>query len=231
MVDGTAAHERADAARQHALAQAFSQFFDGQFIAIEVFFQQFVVAFGSGFHAHFADFAGFGHVFWRHLDFRAFAVIPFPGYHLADVDDAPEILAFTDRDLEGHDGFAEDGAQFFQAAEEIGVFRIHLVDIDHARQFQFDTVVPGPFRIHFDARFGRNDEQDTVTGTQGSADFAAEFGIPRRIEEVQLVAFPFAGRNAELDCDVSLNFFRFIVHNMLVVFTDANSIDSTAGKQ
>ena len=77
-----------------------------------------------------------------------------------------------------HDGFAEDGAQFFQAAEEVSMFGIHLVDINHARQFQFDTVVPGPFRIHFNPGFGRNDEQDAVAGTQGGADFAAEFGIP-----------------------------------------------------
>ena len=103
------------------------------------------------------------------------------------------------------------------------MFRIHLVDINHARQFQFNAVVPGPFRIHFDARFSRNDEQDAVAGTQ--------FGVPRRIEEIQLIAFPFARRNAKLDGDVSLNFFRFLVHNMLVVFTDANGIDSTAGKQ
>ena len=231
MVDGTAAHERADTARKHALAQAFAQFFDSQFIAVEVFFQQFVIAFSSGFHAHFTDFAGFGHVFRRNLDFRAFAIVPFPGYHLADVDDAAEVLAFADRDLERHDGFAEDGAQFFQAAEEVSMFGIHLVDINHARQFQFDTVVPGPFRIHFNPGFGRNDEQDAVAGTQGGADFAAEFGVPRRIEEIQLIAFPFARRNAELDGDVSLNFFRFIVHNMLVVFTDANGIDSAAGKQ
>ena len=231
MVDSAAAHERADAASEHTLAQAFAQFFNGQFIAVEVFFQQFIIAFGSGFHAHFADFAGFGHVFRRNLDFHAFAIVPFPGYHLADVDDAAEILAFADRDLERHDGFAEDGAQFFQAAEEVSMFGIHLVDINHARQFQFDTVVPGPFRIHFNPGFGRNDEQDAVAGTQGGADFAAEFGIPRRIEEIQLIAFPFARRNAELDGDVSLNFFRFIVHNMLVVFTDANGIDSAAGKQ
>ena len=231
MIDSTATHERADAASEHTLAQPFAQFFNGQFVAVEVFFQQFIIAFGSSFHAHFADFTGFRHVFWRHLDFRAFTIIPFPSYHFADIDDAPEILAFTDRNLKGHDGFAEDRTQFFQAAEEIGMFRIHLVDVDHARQFQFDTVVPGPFRIHFDARFGRNDEQDAITGAQSSADFAAEFGVPRRIEEIQLIAVPFARRNAKLDGDVSLNFFRFIVHNMLVVFTDANGIDSTAGKQ
>ena len=161
---GAAAHDRADPAGQHALTKALAQFFQRKLFAFEVFFQQFVVAFSGGFHAHFPYFAGFRHIFGRNLDFFTFPVFPFPGYHLAHVDDAAEILAFADRNLQGHDGFAEDGAHLFQAAEEVGVFHVHLIDIEHAGQLQFYTVVPGPFRIHFYARFGRYDEQNAVAG-------------------------------------------------------------------
>ena len=231
MVNCTAAHQRADAACQHPLIKALAELFDGEFIAVEVFFQQFIVAFRSGFHAHFAHFTSFRHVFRRNFNFRALSVIPFPGDHFADVDNSAEIFAFTDWDLQRHDGFSEYGAQFFQAAKKVGVFHVHLVDIDHARQFQFETVVPSPFRIHFDARFCRYDQQNAVTGSKGSANFTAKFRVPRRIEEIQFIAFPFAGCNTELNRYVTLNFFRFIIHNMLVVFTDANGIDGAAGQQ
>jgi len=148
-MDGTAAHDWADAARQHTLTQAVTQFVNRKFCSVEIFFQQFVIAFSGRFHAHFAYFTGLGHVFWRNLDFFRLAILPFPGNHLADVDDAAEILAFTDRNLQRHDGLAEYIAHFFEGPEEIRVFRIHLVHIDHAGQLQFYAVVPRTFRIHF----------------------------------------------------------------------------------
>ena len=134
MMDCTAAHDRAYPAGQHALAQALAQFVDGQFFPFQVFFQQFVVAFCSGFHAHFTNFTGFRHIFCRHFDFFGLAFFPFPGNHFADIDDAAEIIAFSDRNLKGHNRFAENSAHLFEAAKEIGVFSIHFIDIDHARQ-------------------------------------------------------------------------------------------------
>ena len=82
MMDGTAAHDRAYPAGQHTLAQTLAQFVDSQFFPFQIFFQQFVIAFSGGFHAHFTDFTGFGHIFCRYFDFFSFAIFPFPGNHL-----------------------------------------------------------------------------------------------------------------------------------------------------
>ena len=142
-----------------------------------------------------------------------------------------EVCAFTDRNLQRHDGFAEKLTHTFERAKEVGIFHIHLVDIDEAWQVQLFAVLPCTNGVNLDAGFCRDNEHETIGCAQRFADFAAEFRIPWGVDEVQLVAVPFAWRHAKLDRYVAGDFFRFKVEDVFVILAAAYSVNALAHQE
>ena len=136
-----------------------------------------------------------------------------------------EIFAFTQRQVQRHDAFTETFAHFGKGLVVIRLFGVHFIDKNHPRQRQFVTVIPRALRVHFDARFGGNDNEDAVARAQGRPHFTGKFTVARSIDEIQLVTFPFAGRDPQLNRDIAFDFFGLKIENMFIIGACADTFD------
>ena len=98
-----------------------------------------------------------------------------------------------------------------------GIFKIravdiHLIDVSDTGNFIFIRLSPYRFALGFHAALGAERRHGAVQNAQGTFDFDGEVHVSRRIDDVDVVTFPLAGRGRAGDRDTAFLFLDHPVH-------------------
>ena len=95
----------------------------------------------------------------------------------------------------------------------------------------FLRVAPDDLGADLDAFDGLQEEQRGVGHAQGGLHVAGEVGVPRRIEDVDLVALPFAVEQGAADGDPAFDLIGAVVGDGVPFFDPAEARRSAGGEQ
>ena len=133
--------------------------------------------------------------------------------HPDEVDDADELVFGADRQLDG-DGIAlKLGLDLRERFFEVGADAVHLVDEADARDAVLVGLTPHGFRLRLDAGDGIEHRAGAVEHAQRALDFDGEVDVAGRIDDVDAVIAPVAGRRGRRDGDAALLFLLHPVHD------------------
>ena len=102
---------------------------------------------------------------------------------------------------------------------------IELVDEDHAGQPERRGRAPEPFVLHLDAFDRAHDEHGEIRDPQCRQRLTLEVGVPRRVDEVDLVVFPLDRRQGERQRDRPFLLLGVEVAHGGAVFDPAHTTD------
>ncbi len=127
---------------------------------LQILHHQLIVGFRGSFDDRFAQLlrarlqlGGYG------FGFRRAVIISFDDrLHLHQVDQSAELGLFADGNLHGNDRFAEAFAQHLQRIGEVGMFLIHFIQINEARQRARFRHAPIAFGLYFHPGHGIDDD-------------------------------------------------------------------------
>ena len=131
--------------------------------------------------------------------------------HLDDVDDALEFAFAANRPGNDHRAGAQTVDHHVDAALEIGAGAIHLVDEADARHVILVGLTPHGFGLGLDAGNGIKHGDGAVQHAHGTLDFNGEVHVTGRVDDVDAVVFPEAGRRGRRDGDTA---FLFLLHEI-----------------
>ena len=121
-----------------------------------------------------------------------------------EVGHADELVVAADRHV-ADDGFrAQAFLDAFDAMGEVRAHAVHLVDVAHARHVVLVREPPVGFRLRLDAGHAVEHDDGAVEHAQAAVDLDREVDVPRRVDEVDLIALPLAGDRRALDRDAAL---------------------------
>ena len=144
------------------------------------------------------------------IELRAQALVaPFDGVHRDNVDDADEIAFGADRQLRDQGHGAEPVLDLLDAAREVGADPVHLVDKADARHAVFVGLAPHGLGLRLDAGDGVENGDGTVEDAQAALDLDREIDMARRVDDVDAVVVPEAGRRGRGDRDAA---FLLLLH-------------------
>ena len=197
------------------LPEPLFEVFDAEVAVLEILLHQFVVLFGDGFHELGAVFFRFLHHFGgdvRLLEVFAEVVFIDLRVHVDEVDDAAERILFADGELDADGARAEALAHHFDGVVEIRAVDIHFVDVSDAGNFILVRLAPDRLRLRLDAALRAESRHRAVEDAQRTLHFDGEVDVARRVDDVDPVAFPGAGRGGGRDRDPALLFLDHPVH-------------------
>ena len=226
-----AAADRNDGTIGNADAQAAEDFFLGQLAFFEVLLHQFFVGAGDGFHNFFAR--GGDHFFFAggQRNFLHGLAGGFVGFLFKHVHNALEAEAFAQRQQDRHYFGAELAAQGFEGLMEIGVLAIHLVDDEAAHDAVLCGERPRFFRADGHAGNGADDDGRAFAYAHRAHHFADEIEVAGHVDEVDLLALPFDGRNGGGNGNAAAGFFGVKVGDGVAVFHAARTVDRAGGEE
>jgi hypothetical protein len=126
------------------------------------------------------------------------------------VDDRRVELRFVGFELD------EQVEHFVVDAQRIGSRPIDLVDDDDRRAAERERFAQHEARLRHGAVEGVDDEQHAVDHAQNALDFAAEVGVPRCVDDVDLGAVPTDGGVLRQNRDASFPLEGIGVHHALL---------------
>ena len=132
--------------------------------------------------------------------------------HVDQVDDPLEGVFLADRELNADGTRAEALAHHLDRIVEVGAVDVHLVDIRDAGNFVFVRLAPDRFRLRLHAALRAEGGDGAVQNAQRALDFDGEVDVPRRVDDVDAVAFPGAGGCGGSDRNAALLFLDHPVH-------------------
>src|SRR5258706_749707 len=194
--------------------------------ALQAFVRRLLALFDIGFHERIAFFDGhfdqsgaqFGAlvgIFGGNIEFvelRAqLLVMPDQRLHLDDVDDAPEIGFAADRPGDDHRACAQPVDHHVDATLEIGAGAVHLVDEADARHVIFVGLAPNGFGLGLHAGNGVEHGDSAVQHTHRTLNLDGEVDVTGRVDDVDAVFFPVAGRRGGGDGDAA---FLLLLHEI-----------------
>ena len=154
-------------------------------------------------------------IFGRNFDFvelRAeLLVVPDQRLHLDDVDDALEFGFGADRPGDDHRAGAQAIDHHVDAALEVRAGAVHLVDEADARHVVLVGLAPHGFGLRLDAGDGVEHGDRAVEHAHRTLDFDGEVDVARRVDDVDAVVFPEAGRRGRRDGDAA---FLLLLHEV-----------------
>ncbi len=142
----------------------------------------------------------------RHrLPFRVLVVgVP----DVADVRDevghADEFVGAAERDVAQERGHAETLLDARHALLEVRADAVHLVDVAEARDVVLVREPPVSLGLRLDARDAVEHDDRAVEHAQAAIHLDREVDVARRVDDVDLVAFPLGGDGSALDRDAAL---------------------------
>ena len=131
--------------------------------------------------------------------------------HLDDIDDALEIGFGADRPGDDHRAGAEPVDHHLDAAREIGAGAVHLVDEADARNLVFVGLAPDGFGLGLDAGDRVEHRDRAVEHAHRTLDLDGEIDMARRVDDVDAVILPEAGRRRRGDGDAA---FLLLLHEV-----------------
>ena len=124
-----------------------------------------------------------------------------------------ELVFGADRQLDG-DGIAlQLRVDLRQRLLEVGADAVHLVDEADARHAVLVGLAPHRFRLRLDARHGVEHRDRAVEHAQRALHFDGEVDVARRVDDVDAVLAPEAGRRGRRDGDAALLLLLHPVHD------------------
>jgi len=123
------------------------------------------------------------------------------GLHVDEIDDALEVHLQADRDLQGHGVVAELRPELGDHAGRVGPAAVALVDEGDAGNLVALHLLVHGDRLGLDASHGAQHEDRAVEHPQGALHLDGEVHVPGGVDEVDLMAEPFAegGRGGDRD--------------------------------
>ena len=208
-----------------ALAQTGANLFLGQLFAVQVLHHQLVVGLRRGFdHLLMVFFRHFQHIRGDvdQVHLRAHFVLVHDRLHANQVDHADEARLRADRQLNRNGVRLKPLVHHIDHAVEVRAGDVHLIDIRHAGHVIFRRLTPYGFGLGLYAALGAEHGNRTVQHAQRALDLDREVHVAGRVDQVDLIAAPFAGRRRRRNRNAALLFLLHPVHrrHAVVGFTD-----------
>ena len=142
--------------------------------------------------------------------------------HADEVDDPAEVALGADRQLDGHRVRAQAIDHRLHGALEVGADAVHLVDERDPRHVVLVGLAPDRLGLRLDARDRVEERDRPVEHAQRALDLDREVDVARRVDDVDPVTAPLAGRRGRRDRDAALLLLLHPVHRgrALVDLTD-----------
>ena len=145
-------------------------------------------------------------------DLLAEVVVVDDGLHVDEVDDAEEVALGADRQLQRHGVRAEAVDHRLDALGEVRADAVHLVDVGDARDLVLVGLAPDGLRLRLDAGDGVEQRDRAVEHAQRALDLDGEVHVAGRVDDVDAVVGPLAGRRGGRDRDAALLLLLHPVH-------------------
>ena len=139
-----------------------------------------------------------------------------------EVDDAEEVGLGADRQLDRHGVGAEPVDHRLDALVEVRADAVHLVDVGDARDAVLVGLAPDRLGLRLDAGDRVEQRDRAVEDAQRALDLDGEVDVAGRVDDVDAVVGPLAGRRGGRDRDAALLLLLHPVHRgrALVDLTD-----------
>ena len=131
---------------------------------------------------------------------------------LDEVDDAPEVALGADRELDRHRVGAEPLDHRLHALVEVRADPVHLVDVGDARDLVLVGLAPDRLGLGLDAGDRVEQGDRAVEHAQRALDLDREVDVAGRVDDVDAVVVPGAGRRRGGDRDPALLLLLHPVH-------------------
>ena len=220
-----AARHRRHLAGDRRLADGLTDLIFRDFLAAEVLLHEVVILFGDGFEELVAVLVGeILHIIGnRHLvgDLSKVVLID-DCFHLDEIDDTGERILRTDRQLDCHRIRLQALLHHLDDIEEVRARDVHLVDISHAGDIVLLRLAPDRLCLRLDAASGRQDGDSAVENAQRALHLDREVNVTGRINDVDTMILPMAGRRSRRNRNAALLLLCHPVHrgSAIVNLTD-----------
>ena len=159
------------------------------------------------------------------VDLLAEVVAVEDGLHVDEVDDALEGVLAADRQLDRDRVRAEALTDRLDAAPEVRAGPVELVDEAEAWHAVAVGLAPDRLGLGLHACDGIEDDDRTIEHAQAAFDLDGEVHVPGRIDDVDAVLLPEAGRGRGGDRDAALLLLGHPVHRRRALVDLAELVD------
>jgi hypothetical protein len=122
-------------------------------------------------------------------------------------------------------------AEHLEGALKTGVLPVHFVDEDNARQILMIGVLPDQLGTHLNAGYGVHQHNTGIGHANRADDLAHKVQVAGGVEHVDLVLFPFAGDDRQIQRDVAANLLFVKVRDGGSLFNFSHAIGRTGVEQ
>ena len=234
------------------LADGSLQLLAGDLLTLEILLHQDFVVLGNSLDQDVAVLLGLlDHILRDGLSAHivAHVVIVDLSVHIDQVNDTTEGILLADGQLDRHAVSVQTIMQHLDAAEEVGTHGIHLVDVNHARDFVLISLTPNGLRLRLDTALSSQNGHRTVQDAQGTLDLNSKVHVARGVDDVDAVTVllecnrillglrvaPVAGGSSGSDGDTTLLLLNHPVHGSAAIMdfadlvVDAGVVQNTLG--
>ena len=216
VLEGRAAQHRHEGVIDRALADAALQRRDIRLLAGEIGFERGIVLLHRELDQRRARLGGgLGHV-GRNLDEIEFGaerfILPNHRLHQHQINDALEFALDADRQLRDQRHGTKPVLDHLDGAGVIGADAVHLVDEADARHAVFVGLAPDRLGLRLHARHRIEHRDRAVKDAKRALDLDGEIDVARRVNDVDAVVVPEAGRRGRGDGDAALLLLLHPIH-------------------
>ena len=216
VLEGGPAQDRRDVQLGRGPPDGRAQRVHGDLAALDVQVEQLLVVLGDPLDHLLATVPGLGEeIVGDRADFVFRAerfVLPENAAHLDQIDDATETVLRPDRQLDRHRIRLEAVDHGLDGVIEVGSHAVHLVNECQARHAVLVGLPPDGLGLGLHA--GNSVEQGNrpVEHAQRALHFSGEVHVAGRVDDIDLVVPPVAGRGSRSDRDAALLLLLHVVH-------------------
>ena len=210
-----AARHRRHLAGDGRLANGAADLLLGQLLAAEVLLHQLIIRLSACLKELVTVLCRLLLVLSRNLDLvghLAEIVLVDDGIHLHEVDDALELILCTDRQLNRHWVRIEALTHHVHDVEEVRARDVHLVDVRHARDIVTLCLTPDRLRLRLNTAAGGQHGDRAVQHAQRALYLDRKVNVTRRINDIDAMVFPVAGRRRRRNRNAAFLFLNHPVH-------------------
>ena len=233
VLEGRAAIDRHNLARDGRAAQDAPDFLGGEIAVGKKLFEQLVILLGTFFHEVGAPLAGLFQLVGGdglHAELGAFRIVVINGLHGHEVNDAAEGVRPAERHHHRHGVAAELGLDFAHHAEEIRAHPVHFVDEGNFGHGVFFGLQPDLFGLGLHAAHGAEQRHRAIQHPQRPLHLHREVHVAGRVNQRDLVALPRQRGGRALDGDAALALLHHKVHGGRAIVHLAQAV-GLAGKE